>query len=337
MSKEPWKCPYDCYTECSRHWNLKRHIERKHNGIGMPVKQKSSAHKVHLQPEIEHMSKGKYGSNPRSLPYVNKNPTLSNERPPANEMFSEEQDPLDLVYEAFKKQKDRIEKINDIGNFLYGHSSLTNYPTHPMAQNFGPLLFGSTTDFNNTNVIGTLDLPVGFKTHICVFCLTGPVDPVSMSDFKRLGHIAFNSRHICKHEDIQRLQRVVAKYGIDLINKWDELRLLSLHHLVDIVHLWVGLHRDVYLSAFEVSKSQIEYSMPISLGMISKERWAYRALDDKENKKTVIDDTELLYFLNLAKATGGVFQIQIDDKPRYFFIFISSGSKPDFVKVRLFT
>ena len=71
---------------------------------------------------------------------------------------------------------------------------------------------------------------------------------------KELGDIAFNSRHTCKQEDIQRNQRVAEKYGIDLINKWDELRLLSLHRLVEIVHLWVGLHRDVYLYAFEVSK-----------------------------------------------------------------------------------
>ncbi|CAN5183344.1 hypothetical protein BH18THE2_BH18THE2_14940 [soil metagenome] len=109
-----------------------------------------------------------------------------------------------MVYEAFKKQKDRIDKINEVGNFLYGHSSLAIYPAHPLAQNIGPLSFEGTTDFNNSNSIGTFDLPVGFKTHICIFCLTGPIDPVRLSDFKRLGHITFNSRHTCKQEDIQR-------------------------------------------------------------------------------------------------------------------------------------
>jgi hypothetical protein len=153
-------------------------------------------------------------------------------------------------------------------------------------------------------------------------CLTGPIDPVRLSDFIRLGDIAFNSRHTCKQEHIQSNQRVAEKYGIDLINKWDELRLLSLHRLVDIVHLWVGLHRDVYLYALEVSKPQIEYSMPIDLGRLSKNHWACRTLDDKENKKTVIDDTELLYFLNRAKATFGLFQAEIDGKVRYFYSYI---------------
>ena len=329
MSKERWKCPYpECKQECSRYGNLKRHIKRLHNGIGMPVKHKSTANNAHLQPEIEETSKRqKYGSNYRPLPFqVNKHSSFYYKRP-ENEKFSEEQDPVDLFYDAFKKQKDRIEKINEVGNFLYGHS-LPIYPAHPLAQNISPLSFEGTTDFNyNSNGIGTFDLPVGFKTHTCIFCLTGPIDPVRFSDFKRLGPIAFNSRHTCKQEDIQHLQRVAEKYGIDLINKWDEMRLLSLHRLVEIVHLWVGLHRDVYLLAFEVSKPQLECSMPIDLGRLSKNHCAYRALDDIENKKTVIDDSELLYFLSRARATLGLFQAEIDGKARYFYLYIIGGGE----------
>jgi hypothetical protein len=175
MSKESWKCPYyECKQECPRNYNLKRHIERFHNGIGVPVTHKLKANNAHLQPAVQQR--------------------------PANETFREEQDPIDMVYEAFKKQKDRIEKMKEIGNFLYGHSSLPIYPAYPMAQNISPLPFEGTIDFNNSNSIGTFDLPVGFKTHICISCLTGPIDPVRFSDFKRLGHIAFISRHTCKQK-----------------------------------------------------------------------------------------------------------------------------------------
>jgi hypothetical protein len=324
MSKERWKCPYpECKQECSRYWNLKRHIKRFHNGIGMPVKHKSTGNNAYFQPEIEQTSKRqKYGSNCRPLPFpVNKHSSFY-DKGPANEKFSEEQNPVDMVYEACKKQKDRIDKINEVRNFLYSHSSLPIYPAYPMAQNISPLPFEGTADFNNSISIGTFDLPVGFKTHACIGCLTAPIDPVRLSDFKRLGHIAFNSRHTCKQEDIQRNQRVAVKYGMDLINKWDEVRLLSLHRLVEIVHLWVGRHRDVYLYAFEVSEPQTEYSMPIDLGRLSKNHWAYRALYNIENKKTAIDDTELLYFLNRAKATLGLFQAEIDGRVRYFNSFI---------------
>ena len=60
MSKERLKCPYhECKQECSWYWNLMRHIKRFHNGIGMPVKQKSTDNNAHLQPEIEETSASK--------------------------------------------------------------------------------------------------------------------------------------------------------------------------------------------------------------------------------------------------------------------------------------
>ena len=60
MSKERLKCPYhECKQESSWYWNLMRHIKRFHNGIGMPVKQKSTDNNAHLQPEIEETSASK--------------------------------------------------------------------------------------------------------------------------------------------------------------------------------------------------------------------------------------------------------------------------------------
>jgi hypothetical protein len=65
--------------------------------------------------------------------------------------------------------------------------------------------------------------------------------------------------------------------------------------------------------------------MPIDLGRLSKNHWAYKALDDKENQKTVIDDTELLYFLSRANATLGLCQAEIDGKVIYFYSLITGG------------
>jgi hypothetical protein len=33
MRREPYHCPH-CHQTCSRHWNMKVHIQRKHGGIG---------------------------------------------------------------------------------------------------------------------------------------------------------------------------------------------------------------------------------------------------------------------------------------------------------------
>ena len=35
-SKAKWHCPH-CSQASSRHWNLKTHIRRKHQGIGQPI------------------------------------------------------------------------------------------------------------------------------------------------------------------------------------------------------------------------------------------------------------------------------------------------------------
>ena len=67
--------------------------------------------------------------------------------------------------------------------------------------------------------------------------------------------------------------------------------------------------------------------MPIDLGRLSKNHCAYRAFDDIENKKTVIDDSELLYFLSRARATLGLFQAEIDGKARYFYLYIIGGGE----------
>ena len=37
-NKRKWYCPR-CPQTSSRHWNLKKHIERWHHGIGQPIRE----------------------------------------------------------------------------------------------------------------------------------------------------------------------------------------------------------------------------------------------------------------------------------------------------------
>jgi hypothetical protein len=73
------------------------------------------------------------------------------------------------------------------------------------------------------------------------------------------------------------------------------------------------------------SKPSIEGSY-INLGKLDENHWAYRALNENENEnnKTVIDNNELLDFLNLAKLTLALFQAEADGRLRRFYICISS-------------
>jgi hypothetical protein len=140
-----------------------------------------------------------------------------------------------------------------------------------------------------------------------------------------LGPLAFNTRHICKLEDLEnRKRRIAEKQKIDVITTWDELRKLSIQHLADIVHQMVGLHSPIPLLAFEKMglKPWIENSLHTNLGKIDKNHWASRALIAKESEGTTIDNTELMNFLNVAKAP---FQAEIDGEARYFYLYIPSA------------
>ena len=165
-----------------------------------------------------------------------------------------------------------------------------------------------------------------FRTYICVDCLTGTIDPITLSDFRRLGFAVFKPGHICKQEDLEiRKRRAEKKLYVDVIKKWDELRLLSIRYLANIVHQWVGPNKDIHMKVIEERdlKSQIADSLPTNLGKTGKSHWAYRTLNNKEeNKRTVIDDTELMDFLNLASATFAPFRAEMDGKEHYFYLYI---------------
>jgi hypothetical protein len=96
--------------------------------------------------------------------------------------------------------------------------------------------------------------PVGFRTYICVDCLTGAIDPIPLSDFRRLGFAVFKPGHICKQEDLEiRKRRAEKELYVDVIKKWDGLRLLSIRYLANIVHQWVGPNKDIHMKVIEES------------------------------------------------------------------------------------
>jgi hypothetical protein len=259
--------------------------------MGVPVRNKPSVHDHQL---IEMSSK-----DTKLSPFDSGQPTTSK--------YGEENDVIDSAYEELKKVKSRQAKLAEMKNF-FRPSNSTIFP-QPFVD----------------------DPAVGFRTYICAYCLTGPVDPVRVSDYKRIGPRVFQLNHTlnhtCKDEDLQR-RITTAKQKYDPITKWNRLRLNSIRFLANLTHQWVGLHKDIYIRALEVfdSESRFVGCLPINLGKINKNHWAAIALTSEENKRTAINDTELMDFLNLAKATLAPFCAEIDGKERYFYLFISPES-----------
>jgi hypothetical protein len=244
-----------------------------------------------------------------------------------------EKDIVDWMYERIKELKSKKDKMTEIKNVVFSSKSSDStyigqsiFPLLSIGLNAGPppseltgMSKQATVEFNPT---------VGFRTYICADCLTAPIDPVRLSDFITLGPLAFEPRHTCKQEDLENIKRrAEKKIYLDVVTTWDELRKLSIQYLADIVHQMVGLHSSIPLCALEKThlKPWIEKSLSINLGKIDKNHWAYRALIVKESKGTTIDNTELMNFLNLAKATFAPFQAEIDGEVRYFYLYIPNA------------
>src|SRR5215216_3153357 len=295
MAREPWKCPHaGCKQECGRKGNMKRHIKRRHKGEGMPVKNKSSA-------DTEKLVCGtQQTGNIEGLYPKNKIAKEKNNKKEQGVKTTGELDPIDVIYPIFKKYKDRNDKIEEINNYFAKISRI------PLPSNLHPDVFNCHPDT-------TFDPPVGFRTYICVDCLTGPIDPVKLSDLRRLGPLAFKPRHTCKQEDLENLKQVAKKRYIDVIATWHELHKLSIQYLADIVHQMFGLHNPKPLWAFETHlRPWMEDYLPTNLGKIDKNHWASRAFIAKESKETTIDNTELMDFFNLTRSTFAPFQAKID-------------------------
>jgi hypothetical protein len=194
MSRDPWVCPYeDCKQVCPRHWNMKRHIDRKHDFEGRPVKHKLKSKMEHFVNETELIQKKYYGSNPLSpISQYNVIP-FTDDVPATDKRLGQEQDPIDSIYQEFKKLKNRSEKIKEIENFL---TTSTSY---------------SSNIFLAQHQTHNLSRPIGFRTYVCPDCLTGPIVPVRLLDLERLGPMAFNTEHTCKQEDQQRLKLLVER------------------------------------------------------------------------------------------------------------------------------
>ena len=183
MVRKLWKCPHEgCRQECSRKWNLDRHIKKFHN-VSTPVFQKSPGH------YRRHLSK---------TPTKDTKPSAFDTQQP-NQTDGEEQDFVNLVYPVVSKLKEREEKIQEIKNFLHGPNNV------PDILNIAYQELFSSMAYNNLNTIMTANPPVGFRTQICKNCLTGPIEPVLLSDFESTGPIAFKVNHRCRQEDLERL------------------------------------------------------------------------------------------------------------------------------------
>jgi hypothetical protein len=186
---DKWQCP-NCPQTSSRRGNLKRHIERKHNGIGRPKKESESS----------------------SFHHATGNFFTAEHRNELNERYKEE-DPIDIMYKIFKKIKERYEKVTEMRNFSQSFNSGTQF-SFPLAINeefsrfmippssipptnsVQPIIFTPQTD-------PLKDRIMGYTGYVCETCLANM--PLALYYFKENSK-QVGATHFCVPERIAKMQ-----------------------------------------------------------------------------------------------------------------------------------
>jgi hypothetical protein len=143
------------------------------------------------------------------------------------------------------------------------------------------------------------------------------------------GPLAFRSNHVCRQEDLETQKRRIEKgVIIDFIRVWSELNSAAIKFIVDIVHQWYGPKNDPTIHVVEVddSISQRWDFLPRNLGKVANSHWAYRALGaDKRKGTTIIDERELMKFVELEKSTFAIFRAGLGDKEKNLYAYFGPG------------
>jgi hypothetical protein len=231
--------------------------------------------------------------------YSDRPSSLSRKRPP--DAHARENDMVDIIY-------DKVYKIKEIKAFCAGQAGPTIYPL-PL-----PVL--------------PVDPVFGFRTHVCVNCLTAPIDPVRLSDLIREGSRAFRPIHVCKQEDMEtKRRRVENGVTVDVIKSWDKLRSSAIEFIANIFHQWYGPQNDVPILVVEADDSSFlsEELLPINLRTIANNHWIYRALGNTKGT-ALIDERELMEFINLAKGTFALFRVKVRNEEKNLYATLVPGS-----------
>ena len=116
-AKRKWHCPY-CSQDSSRHWNLKVHIKRRHNGIREPIDE-----------EEFHKIKNKMGN---QFFYNNQSYSVNDLLVGSWKGKEKEQDIIDIMYQVVIERKEKLRKIKEIKSFYYELSTLSSSLQQPI-------------------------------------------------------------------------------------------------------------------------------------------------------------------------------------------------------------
>ena len=124
-----WHCPHCCQTS-TRHWNLKTHIERKHQGIEKPIREDewhsnyTASTAMHVIPDmiIRMQNNSNYYQNHQKYPYTFSASPYSKKE----EETSKKRDAIDEFLEFWRPIVQKMKEVIEIKKFLNELSSFSS-------------------------------------------------------------------------------------------------------------------------------------------------------------------------------------------------------------------
>jgi hypothetical protein len=278
--KTGWNCPH-CQISSSRHWNMQRHIDRRHGGTGEPVTYDTAQYYKDMNPQNFHFPLDY--SHHASLSFLTR-------KGKSDKKFSEFLDdqilqPLrkmveykNLTSQLFTMQQQQRIMPDDSGGIVYPSILSMTYDSDESNNNLS----------EHPRFEGNYSQIVGYRGNVCEKCSIITVDAIFRHKDGESGQI--KTTHTCnskrlddaqldpnKDKTINDLDEKLAEVMKKKVNSWTE----NCAYLVAI-----GMLPNIALNnCFEITPTD-------------ENHWAARAT---KNKKTILNDDELSDFLHKVR------------------------------------
>jgi hypothetical protein len=338
--KANWHCPH-CLQASSRHWNLKTHIRRKHQGIGQPIGEDewhftptpTSTTTMHFIPDMMSLRNNKnndYDLNSQVHPM-----TFSIDYHKKEEDTSRKRDLLEEILQLWRPKIKQIKEIletKDLFSQIQYDSSQQQQPIIGGIPVGGFSLPSSIDDLTSSSPSSSCpsmtftpetdplkDRIIGYTGFVCETCLANV--PLAIYHFKENGK-QIEAGHFCVPERFLKMQGLMAKEKQNIIN--DLHKTLS-EEIKKAVKVWTN-NKNIYLISRRlpcIPENYTGFTTLLPSNIDKDHHWARRAI--KENQ-ILLNDNELLDYIRSANnKTFEYFYIQVnqDEQSQPYFMFIS--------------
>jgi hypothetical protein len=299
MRKEPYHCPY-CHQTCSRHWNMKVHIQRKHGGIGQqPIGSVSLSTSPEFIPSMSNFGvNGIYRHHEASPDYIHHPSELYSDKleessglpPPTSKVKDASHKLFETMCEAaeIKMLSKQIQSFSSPSRSFLGQlpytlgltiSSLFN-GTKTAAPN--PVNYNYVLQFYNILISNK---NVGFRGHICYNCFECWVDLLYSNgeQIKSLINSTKPSTHICNPKKVTDAQQ----HAEDIQSKKDELQnaLTELLLFLTIICWCCFGQRKIYLKTEEsiTAPRPLSSSSHPAFDLLQRQNYNFPRIDNNDS------------------------------------------------------